>query len=137
MFRRIFFTAIVAGLLGGLAISVVQEFTTTPLILHAEEFENSGGEGADKHSLRDRGISLIPPAHAHGPENAADAQAIYCRGSFSDRGNEFAGSGCENEGNRGETTGPANQGSGRAEVQGQVPRPLRKPYTATAALIWG
>lgn len=31
--------AVAAGLLGGLIISVVQEFTTTPIILHAEKFE--------------------------------------------------------------------------------------------------
>jgi cobalt transporter subunit CbtA len=71
MFRRIFFTAIVAGLLGGLAISVVQEFTTTPIILHAEEFENKGGEAGHKHGRLDRGLALISPAHAHGHETAA------------------------------------------------------------------
>lgn len=77
MFRRIFFTAIVAGLLGGIGISVVHEFTTTPIILHAEEFEKTGGKDAHKHSLRDRGISLIAPAHAHGPEKAADGAATW------------------------------------------------------------
>ena len=71
MFRRIFFTAIVAGLLGGLVISVVQEFTTTPIILHAEEFENKGGEAGHKHGRLDRDLALISPAHAHGHETAA------------------------------------------------------------------
>ncbi|CAN0123468.1 unnamed protein product, partial [Discosporangium mesarthrocarpum] len=69
MFRRIFFTALVAGLLGGVGISVVHEFTTTPIILHAEQFENGGGD-AHKHSQYRNGISLIAPTHAHGP--AAD-----------------------------------------------------------------
>lgn len=70
MFRRIFFTAIIAGLLGGVAISAVQEFTTTPIILHAEEFENKGDGSATghKHGARDHGISLISPALAHGSE---------------------------------------------------------------------
>lgn len=71
MFRRIFLTAILAGLLGGLVISVVQEFTTTPLILHAEDFENSGGDGSHKHGLLDRSITLIAPALAHGPADSA------------------------------------------------------------------
>ncbi len=48
MLRRILITALIAGFLSGIAISVVQEFTTTPIILHAEEFEGAGGE--HKHS---------------------------------------------------------------------------------------
>lgn len=43
-------TALFAGLLAGLAISVVQEFTTTPIILHAEEYENRGTGGAQPHA---------------------------------------------------------------------------------------
>jgi len=49
MFRRIVFTALVAGFLGGLFISVIQEFTTTPIILHAEEFESKGAAGGHQH----------------------------------------------------------------------------------------
>jgi cobalt transporter subunit CbtA len=85
MFRRIFFTAIVAGLLGGIGISVVHEFTTTPIILHAEEFENSGGDDAHKHSLRSGGISLIAPAHAHGPEKTADGDEAWGPGDGLER----------------------------------------------------
>lgn len=72
MFRRIFFTAVIAGLLGGVAISAVQEFTTTPIILHAEEFESKGTATEHKHGARSLGLSLISPALAHGPEKAAD-----------------------------------------------------------------
>ncbi len=39
MLRRLLLAAVAAGLLGGLVISVVQEFTTTPIIHHAETFE--------------------------------------------------------------------------------------------------
>ena len=39
MLRRILSAAFAAGILGGLAISAVQELTTTPLILFAEQFE--------------------------------------------------------------------------------------------------
>lgn len=42
MVHRIFFAALAAGLLAGALISVVQSVTTTPIILHAEEFEGSG-----------------------------------------------------------------------------------------------
>ncbi len=41
MLKRIVLAALVAGLIGGIVISIVQEFTTTPLILHAEQFENA------------------------------------------------------------------------------------------------
>jgi cobalt transporter subunit CbtA len=51
MFRRIFITALLAGFLGGLGISVVQEFTTTPIILHAEEFETKAAADRQKQSL--------------------------------------------------------------------------------------
>ena len=40
MLKRILLAALVAGLVGGIMITVVQEFTTTPLILHAEQFES-------------------------------------------------------------------------------------------------
>ncbi|MDJ0951447.1 MAG: CbtA family protein [Alphaproteobacteria bacterium] len=42
MFRQIFFAGIIAGCLAGIVISVVQAFTTTPIILHAETFEGGG-----------------------------------------------------------------------------------------------
>lgn len=41
MFKAIFAAALLTGLLGGVGISLVQEVTTTPLILQAEEFENA------------------------------------------------------------------------------------------------
>lgn len=79
MFRRIFFTAVIAGLLGGVAISAVQEFTTTPIILHAEEFESKGAPSATghKHGARNLGLSLISPALAHGPEKAGDGAGAW------------------------------------------------------------
>lgn len=55
MFRRILLAAIMAGLIAGLIISVVQEFTTTPIILHAEEFEGPAapaeGKAVAEHHL--------------------------------------------------------------------------------------
>ena len=41
MLKRIVLAALVAGVVGGIVISIIQEFTTTPLILHAEQFENA------------------------------------------------------------------------------------------------
>ena len=42
MFRRIFLTALLAGFLSGSCISIIHEFTTTPIIFHAEKFERKG-----------------------------------------------------------------------------------------------
>ena len=42
MFRRIFLTALLAGFLSGSCISIIHEFTTTPIILLAEKFEKKG-----------------------------------------------------------------------------------------------
>tara|TARA_B100000686_G_C16739849_1_gene945913 strand:+ start:820 stop:1551 length:732 start_codon:yes stop_codon:yes gene_type:complete len=40
MLQRILITALVSGFLGGIAITLVQQFTTTPLVFHAEQYEN-------------------------------------------------------------------------------------------------
>jgi len=42
MIGRLLTAALVSGVLAGVLISVVQEFTTTPIILHAELYEGSG-----------------------------------------------------------------------------------------------
>ena len=48
MLHRILLAALVAGFVGGLATAVLQHFTTTPLILEAELYEN--GEAGAVHS---------------------------------------------------------------------------------------
>ena len=50
MIQRILMTALAAGVASGLLITLVQEVTTTPLILHAESFEGGGHDhGANMH----------------------------------------------------------------------------------------
>ncbi|CAH1655974.1 Cobalt transporter subunit CbtA [Hyphomicrobiales bacterium] len=46
MFNRVLAVALVAGLVAGLAIAVLQHFTTTPLILAGEKFEKPEGTAA-------------------------------------------------------------------------------------------
>ncbi len=62
MFRRIFATALLAGFLGGLGISIVHEFTTTPIILHAEQFENKSNTVDQKSSSKQNALLIL----AHG-----------------------------------------------------------------------
>lgn len=69
MLRRILVSALVAGFLSGIAISVVQAFTTTPLILHAEKFENADAGGVGTYRLAAAFPRIIL---AHGTESHAD-----------------------------------------------------------------
>lgn len=74
MIGRIFTVALLAGPAAGLLISVVQEFTTTPIILHAEKFEAAeAASPTARHArlnLEDRGLTGVRLYLAHGP--AAD-----------------------------------------------------------------
>jgi cobalt transporter subunit CbtA len=75
MFRRILTCALVAGFLGGIAISVVQTLTTTPLILHAETFEGKEAPAPHKHSSLDaHGNPLLILAHDAKPAPAGQAE---------------------------------------------------------------
>ena len=83
MIRKLFSSAILAGLLAGLLISAVYQFTTVPLILHAESFEDLKGQEkatlghpekslhpADKYAIIK--ASIIP---VHGSENRSPNEA--------------------------------------------------------------
>lgn len=71
MLHRILWAALVAGILAGLATAALQHFTTTPLILEAETYENAGPATA----------ALSAPArlvlvHTHG-EHTGDGQEAW------------------------------------------------------------
>ena len=69
MTGRIFAVALLAGLAAGLAVSVLQHFTTTPIILHAETFEGKApGGGHAALDLEQRGLAgaRVILAHATG-----------------------------------------------------------------------
>ena len=83
MIRRLFSSAILAGLVAGLLISAVYQFTTVPLIMHAESFEDLKGQEkatlghpekslhpADKYAIIK--ASIIP---VHGSENRPPNEA--------------------------------------------------------------
>ena len=57
LFQRIFFAAVLAGLLAGLAMAAVQQWKLTPLILEAEVFE-AAAPGEHSHDA-------AAPAHEH------------------------------------------------------------------------
>ncbi len=61
MFRRVFLTGIIAGLLAGLALTLVQAFTTVPLILQAEVYDTA--------PTGDHAHQPAAPAHEHPAES--------------------------------------------------------------------
>lgn len=65
MFRNIVFSAFGAAIAICVALSVLQAFTTEPLIIHAEQFENAGG--GHEHARAGMGalVSGLMAAHAH------------------------------------------------------------------------
>ncbi|CAH1663439.1 CbtA family protein [Chelatococcus asaccharovorans] len=91
MFNRVLAVALVAGLVAGLAIAVLQHFTTTPLILAGEQFEKPEGEAAlggmaaglfGAHGVLAHGDVVthnVVKAHSHGGA-AADAGAAHEHG---------------------------------------------------------
>jgi cobalt transporter subunit CbtA len=50
LFRNIVFTAVIAGLLSGLLLTVMQSFSTVPLILQAEVYEKAEGGHSHEHA---------------------------------------------------------------------------------------
>jgi cobalt transporter subunit CbtA len=67
LFQRIFFAAVLSGLVAGLAMSAVQQWRVVPLILEAEVYENAAPEAAvaPAEPMHD----AATPAHEH-DENA-------------------------------------------------------------------
>lgn len=58
LFQRIFFAAVLAGLAAGLAMSAVQQWRVTPLILAAEVYETAEAPAEHTHDA-------ATPAHTH------------------------------------------------------------------------
>ncbi len=67
MFRIIFAVALLAGFVSGAGISLVQEITTTPLILHAEEFEQAS---AAPHHFETATFKLVDGTATHAGASA-------------------------------------------------------------------
>jgi len=68
LFRNIVFTAVIAGLLSGLLLTVMQSFSTVPLILQAETYENAGAEAGHSHSHDAVPAAGAPAGHSHDEE---------------------------------------------------------------------
>ena len=77
LFRNIVFTAVIAGLLSGLLLTVMQSFSTVPLILQAEVFENAAPEAGHSHDAAPAaGAAASAAEHHHGEEAWAPADGF-------------------------------------------------------------
>ena len=70
-FRGIVFCAALVGLIAGLAVSLIQHFATTPLILRAEIYEKA----AEAQTVVTHTHGGVPHQHANAGEAEAHAQA--------------------------------------------------------------
>ena len=83
MIRKLFSSAILAGLLAGFLISAVYQFTTVPLILHAESYEDVKGQekaafGHPEKSLHPADNYIVVKASiipVHGSEKHSSEEA--------------------------------------------------------------
>ncbi len=73
MFRRIFFAAVLAGLVAGLALAAIQQWRVVPLILQAETYEIS-----DAHAIEHSQDAVVAAPHTHeaAPENRFNRTAL-------------------------------------------------------------
>jgi cobalt transporter subunit CbtA len=78
-FRAIVFSAVVAGLAAGLAVTVIQQFGTVPLILKAEVYEKAADDHKAEAATTPSASATVGHSHAeaagaeHQHEHAAEA----------------------------------------------------------------
>lgn len=71
LFRNIVLSAVIAGLVSGLLLTVMQNVSTIPLILQAETFENAGGgEAGHSHAAVEQAAGAV---HSHSHSGEAEA----------------------------------------------------------------
>ena len=72
LFRNVVFIAALAGLLASVAMTAMQMFTTVPLILQAEVYENAAAAQEHDHAAapadQAAGTEAAAPAHEHDAE---------------------------------------------------------------------
>jgi len=80
LFRTILFVAALAGIGTGLVVSALHLFTTVPLILQAETFENAGGEAAPAVTAEAHEHAPGAAAHSHDEEEWGPADGVERNG---------------------------------------------------------
>lgn len=68
LFRNIVLAAVIAGLLSGLVLTLMQSVATVPLIIQAEGFEGAPAEAGHSHDLAHSHDGAAPVDHHHDAE---------------------------------------------------------------------
>jgi len=78
LFRNIVLTAVVAGLLSGVLMTVMQSFSVVPLIIAAETYEHAGSAAGHSHAAAPAAGTAAPASteHQHAEEAWAPADGI-------------------------------------------------------------
>ncbi len=76
LFRNIVLAAVIAGLVSGLLLTVMQSLATIPLIIHAETFEGGAAEGHDHGPQAGHAHDAAAADHHHDPEAWAPAEGF-------------------------------------------------------------
>lgn len=95
VFRNVVFAAAIAGLLAGIVLAAVQSFSTVPLILQAEVFENAAPAEAHEHAAAAGEPATNTPgvaAHEHEEDGWAPADG-FPRFAFNVLANAVSGIG--------------------------------------------
>ena len=74
MITRVLSTGLLAGFLAGVTIAALQNFTTTPLILAAEVFENAEKAASAEGVSDEARVILVHSAEEHGSAAAGGAE---------------------------------------------------------------
>ncbi len=78
LFRNIVLTAVIAGLLSGLLMTVMQSFSVVPLIIAAETYEHAGSAAGHSHAAAPAAGTAAPASteHQHAEEAWAPADGL-------------------------------------------------------------
>lgn len=85
--------AVLVGLMGGLSVSILQEFTTTPLILQAEEFEQLRSGELEVRSVPKAAVSSLSATHLGISDGSVDIGSRIERVIFTTMANILTGIG--------------------------------------------
>jgi cobalt transporter subunit CbtA len=65
LFQRLFFAAVLAGLIAGIGMTALQQWRVTPLILAAEAYETAEPTHAHDHASAEQGTATDASGHVH------------------------------------------------------------------------
>src|SRR5437899_3224343 len=81
-FRRLLVTAVLAGLIAGVFVTIVHQISTVPVILKAEVYEKAAEDAAPAAATGAVASSAMAPAEAGHDHGSADAAHEHDEGGW-------------------------------------------------------